>query len=159
HGRQCPCHQRVLRDRRRRQDLWHGRCAEIRGDGAVQLCRVELMTNTLLKTSMRAVLAGAMLPWLLVGCEQQPAVPAGGASAPPAAASLGIRPYGDEEVQIDMSQITSPELREVFDHIDANIDEHVRTFQQWIRQPSVSNTGEGIQESAELVRGYFDQLG
>lgn len=82
------------------------------------------------------------------------------AAAPaPTAPSLGIRPNGDEEVAIDMSQIYNPELREIFSYIDSNIDEHVMNLQNWIRQPSVSNTGEGIQESAYMVKGFFDQLG
>ncbi len=72
---------------------------------------------------------------------------------------LGIRPYGDETVAIDMAQIHNPDLVKVFDFIDANIDEHVRNLQKWIQQPSISNTGEGIQESAEMVKGFFDQLG
>jgi len=73
--------------------------------------------------------------------------------------SLGIRPYGDEEVKIDMSKVHSEELRKVFEHIDANIDQHVVNLQKWIQQPSISNTGEGMQESAEMVKGFFDQLG
>ena len=32
-------------------------------------------------------------------------------------------------------------------------------LQKWIRQPSISNSGEGIPESAEMVKGFFDQLG
>ncbi len=77
----------------------------------------------------------------------------------PATPKLGIRPHGDEEVKIDMSQIKSEELKKVFDYIDTNIDQHVVNLQKWIQQPSVSNTGEGIPESAEMVKGFFDQLG
>ena len=32
-------------------------------------------------------------------------------------------------------------------------------LQKWIRQPSISNSGEGIPESAEMVKGFFEQLG
>lgn len=85
---------------------------------------------------------------------------ASAAPAPsPASMALGIRPTGDETVAIDMSTIHSDELKEVFDYIDTNIDEHVENLQRWIQQPSVSNTGEGIQESAFMVKGFFDQLG
>lgn len=73
--------------------------------------------------------------------------------------TLGVRPKGDEEIEIDMSRIYSQELREVFDHIDVNIDDHVVNLQRWVQQPSISNTGEGIPESAEMVKGFFDQLG
>ena len=77
----------------------------------------------------------------------------------PASTALGIRPTGDETVAIDMSTIHNDELKEIFDYIDSNIDEHVENLQRWIQQPSVSNTGEGIQESAYMVKGFFDQLG
>ena len=77
----------------------------------------------------------------------------------PANPILGIRVNGDEELAIDMSQIHNPELKEIFDYIDENIDEHVLNLRRWIEQPSISNTGEGIQESAYMVKGFFDQLG
>ena len=77
----------------------------------------------------------------------------------PGAPATGIRPQGDTEISIDMSKIKSPDLPKIFNYIDAHIDEHVRNLQKWIQQPSVSNTGEGIQESAQMVKGYFDQLG
>jgi acetylornithine deacetylase/succinyl-diaminopimelate desuccinylase-like protein len=81
------------------------------------------------------------------------------AESGPGAPATGIRPQGDTEISIDMSKIRSPELPKIFNYIDAHIDEHVRNLQKWIQQPSVSNTGEGIQESAQMVKGYFDQLG
>jgi len=77
----------------------------------------------------------------------------------PGAPATGIRPNGDTQLAIDMSQVKHPDLPKIFDHIDKNIDNHVRNLQKWIQQPSVSNTGEGIQESAQMVKGYFDQLG
>jgi acetylornithine deacetylase/succinyl-diaminopimelate desuccinylase-like protein len=80
-------------------------------------------------------------------------------AAPPPPVKLGIRPDGDTEVKPDMSKIHSEELKKVFSYIDGHIDEHVVNLQKWIQQPSISNTGEGIQESAEMVKGFFDQLG
>ena len=96
------------------------------------------------------------------GC-QQPAAPAAdakSAAAAPAAAApkLGIRPSGDEEIKPDMSQVP-PDLAKVYAHIDENIDQHVVNLQKWIQQPSISNSGEGIPESAEMVKGFFDELG
>jgi acetylornithine deacetylase/succinyl-diaminopimelate desuccinylase-like protein len=85
-----------------------------------------------------------------------PAPAAGGAAA--TAAKLGIRPAGDTEIQPDMSQVP-PDLQKVYAHIDENIDAHVEHLQKWIRQPSISNSGEGIPESAEMVKGFFDELG
>jgi len=84
------------------------------------------------------------------------------ASAAPAAQSashLGIRPNGDTEIQPDPSTVTSDELKKVYTYIDEHIDEHVQNLQKWIRQPSISNSGEGIPESAEMVKGFFEQLG
>ncbi len=72
--------------------------------------------------------------------------------------SLGIRADGDTEISPDLAQIPE-ELQEVFQYIDDNVDEHVMNLRRWIQQPSISNSGEGIQESAEMVKGFFDQLG
>jgi acetylornithine deacetylase/succinyl-diaminopimelate desuccinylase-like protein len=95
---------------------------------------------------------------LAAGCSKAPQAPVAVAEAPPGKPVLGIRPSGDEETKIDMSRI-SPDIKPVFDYIDTNIDQHVVNLQNWIRQPSISNTGEGMQESAEMVKGFFDQLG
>ena len=81
------------------------------------------------------------------------------AAAAPAKPKLGIRPAGDTEIQPDMSKITSEDLKKVFTYIDQHIDDHVENLQKWIRQPSISNSGEGIPESAEMVKGFFEQLG
>ena len=96
-------------------------------------------------------------------CSSQPAAPAAdstSAAAAPAAAApkLGIRPAGDEELKPDMSQVPE-DLAKVYQHIDENIDQHVVNLQKWIQQPSISNSGEGIPESAEMVKGFFDELG
>ncbi len=91
-------------------------------------------------------------------CSQPASPPASSPATSPAAPSLGIRPAGDEEIKPDMSQVP-PDLAKVFDHIDANIDQHVVNLQKWIQQPSISNSGEGIPESAEMVKGFFDELG
>jgi acetylornithine deacetylase/succinyl-diaminopimelate desuccinylase-like protein len=98
---------------------------------------------------------------ITVACSQPATTPdtASPAAAPAATAQkLGIRPYGDEEIKPDMSQVT-PDVAKVFDHIDQNIDQHVTNLQEWIQQPSISNSGEGIPESAEMVKGFFDELG
>lgn len=96
------------------------------------------------------VLAGGL------GCasSQPPATQTANTQTP----SLGIRPEGDETVHPDMSKIP-PDLAKVFTYIDGHIDEHVVRLQKWIRQPSISNSGEGIQESAQMVKGFFDELG
>jgi acetylornithine deacetylase/succinyl-diaminopimelate desuccinylase-like protein len=108
-----------------------------------------------------------MTPLLAAAACSTPPAPAGDAksaagAAKPAAAgakSLGIRPNGDTEIAPDLTQISSEELKKVYGYIDEHIDEHVVNLQKWIQQPSISNTGEGVQESAEMVKGFFDQLG
>ncbi|MGH9389530.1 MAG: M20/M25/M40 family metallo-hydrolase [Vicinamibacteria bacterium] len=85
-------------------------------------------------------------------------MPSGEESTAPVATALGIRPNGDTEIAIDMSRIPD-ELKQVFDHIDQNLDQHVVNLQKWIQQPSISNSGEGIPESAQMVKGFFEQLG
>jgi acetylornithine deacetylase/succinyl-diaminopimelate desuccinylase-like protein len=73
-------------------------------------------------------------------------------------AKQDIRAVADETIHPDLTK-TDPELKKVYDYIDAHIDEHVEDFQHWIQQPSISNSGEGIPESAEMVKGFFDKLG
>jgi acetylornithine deacetylase/succinyl-diaminopimelate desuccinylase-like protein len=107
---------------------------------------------------MRRWLATLGMLVAVVGCSNEPSTPAA-AAAPPSQAKLGIRPNGDTEIQPDMSKIQSEELKKVFAYIDEHVDEHVVNLQKWIRQPSISNSGEGIPESAEMVKGFFDQLG
>jgi len=106
--------------------------------------------------------------WVLAACTDSSAPDSGSASSSAGLAGetktssapvLGIRPVADETVSIDMSRIHNPELLEIFSYIDEHIDEHVVNLQKWIQQPSISNTGEGIQESAYMVKGFFDQLG
>ena len=82
------------------------------------------------------------------------------ADAPPLEAqpSLGIDPAGATEIQPDLTQV-SEELQEIYAFIDENVDDHVLNLQRWIQQPSISNTGEGIPETAQMVKGFFDQLG
>ena len=48
---------------------------------------------------------------------------------------------------------------EVYRHIEANIAEHVKQLQRWVRQQSVSAQRRGIGEMAELVAGDLRQLG
>jgi acetylornithine deacetylase/succinyl-diaminopimelate desuccinylase-like protein len=96
-----------------------------------------------------------------LGCSSSSAKSDAASSSSRAAAKpkLGIRPAGDTEIQPDMTKIKADDLKKVFTYIDEHIDEHVENLQKWIRQPSISNSGEGIPESAEMVKGFFDQLG
>jgi acetylornithine deacetylase/succinyl-diaminopimelate desuccinylase-like protein len=105
---------------------------------------------------MRRLFAALSVLALCSACNQAPSAPA--ASALPEKPKLGIRANGDTEIQPDLSQ-APPSLQKVYAHIDEHIDEHVENLQKWIQQPSISNSGEGIPESAEMVKGFFDELG
>jgi acetylornithine deacetylase/succinyl-diaminopimelate desuccinylase-like protein len=107
---------------------------------------------------MRRVFVAVPILLLAAACGSSPSAPEATPSATPAAPTLGIRPAGDTEIQPDLSQVP-PDLQKVYAHIDENIDEHVNNLQKWIQQPSISNSGEGIPESAEMVKGFFDELG
>ncbi len=47
----------------------------------------------------------------------------------------------------------------VYRYIDRNIDGHLDALRRWIRQPSVSAQGTGIEEMAEMVRADLEALG
>ena len=107
---------------------------------------------------MRRLGSIGLMVALAAGCAQPAPAPAPADAAKPAAAKLNVRPDGDTEIQPDLAQVP-PEVQKVFAYIDEHIDEHVENLQKWIRQPSISNSGEGIPESAEMVKGFFDELG
>ena len=66
---------------------------------------------------MRRLLFSSLSVLAVTAACSQPAAPpaAAPASTTATAPKLGIRPYGDEEIKPDMSQVT-PELAKVFDH-------------------------------------------
>jgi acetylornithine deacetylase/succinyl-diaminopimelate desuccinylase-like protein len=101
------------------------------------------------------LLSVSMLALLMVPVACKKTEPTTTASAKP---SLGINPYGTSGVKPDMSKVP-PELKKVFDYIDTHTDQDAENLQKWIQQPSISNSGEGIPESAEMVKGFFDKLG
>jgi acetylornithine deacetylase/succinyl-diaminopimelate desuccinylase-like protein len=106
--------------------------------------------------SITAGVVGLGVALGLAGCKDKTET-----KAPPVATTapkLGIRPYGDETIKIDMSK-EPDDLKKVFKYIDDHIDEHVELFQKFIQQPSISNSGEGIPEMSEMVKGLFDKLG
>jgi hypothetical protein len=105
---------------------------------------------------MRLLLTTIGLMVVSVGCSKT------GASIRPTSATQithKYRPEGDQTVHIDLTKVKSDELKKVYSYIDEHFDEHVERLQKWIKQPSISNSGEGIQETAEMVKGFFDELG
>jgi hypothetical protein len=99
-------------------------------------------------------IVGALV--ISTGCSKSGATPRTETSK---AKTHKFRPDGDTVPKIDLTKIRSEELKKVYTNIDDNFDEHVERLQKWIRQPSISNSGEGIPESAEMVKGFFDELG
>src|ERR1700759_2840523 len=87
------------------------------------------------------------------GCSKPTPQPPAAAVAP-AKVKLGIRPAGDETIKPDLS-LVSDELKKVYGYIDEHIDDLVEPLQKGVRQPSTSNSGEGIPEAAEMVKGFF----
>ncbi len=95
---------------------------------------------------------------ILSGCSNKGASSVSASTKAPALTHK-YRPEGDTTVNIDLTKIKSDELKKVYAYIDDHFDEHVERLQKWIRQPSISNSGEGIPETAEMVKGFFDELG
>ncbi|MCM3879999.1 MAG: M20/M25/M40 family metallo-hydrolase [Vicinamibacterales bacterium] len=107
-----------------------------------------------------SLFVAAGLVFILSACSSA-SMPTGEATsaAPAVKPKLGIRANGDTEIQPDLAKVKSEDLKKVYSYIDEHIDDHVENLQRWIRQPSISNSGEGIPESAEMVKGFFEQLG
>jgi len=51
------------------------------------------------------------------------------------------------------------QLEKVYRNIDENIEAHIKRLREFVRQRSISQTGEGVKECAELLKGYFKELG
>jgi acetylornithine deacetylase/succinyl-diaminopimelate desuccinylase-like protein len=58
-----------------------------------------------------------------------------------------------------MGATLSIELQRIYDHIDQHLEEHVASIQEFVRQKSISHTGEGIKDCARLVERYLKELG
>ena len=106
---------------------------------------------------MSLCFVGALIA--LPGCSQKAATVSAAAPAS-TAPKIGIHPFGTGEPDFkpDYSKLPA-DLQKVFTYIDTNIDTHAENIQKWIKQPSISNSGEGIPESAEMVKGFFEKLG
>jgi acetylornithine deacetylase/succinyl-diaminopimelate desuccinylase-like protein len=50
-------------------------------------------------------------------------------------------------------------LEKVCRNIDERIDAHIKRLQEFVRQPSISQTREGVKECAELLKSHFRELG
>jgi acetylornithine deacetylase/succinyl-diaminopimelate desuccinylase-like protein len=50
-------------------------------------------------------------------------------------------------------------LQKIYNYIEQHKSEHIRKIQAFLRQPSVSSWNMGVVECAEMLRGYFKELG
>src|SRR3954465_639454 len=99
---------------------------------------------------MRCWIAAFTLAVICTGCSRGASTTAAAAAPAPAQPKLGIRPAGDTEIQPDLGKIQSEALKKVFPLHDEPNDRHRRNPEKRVRQPSISNSGEGIPESAEM---------
>src|SRR3984885_8414014 len=104
----------------------------------------------------KRMIAATCLVLGVAGCSKSAPPPQEVGSAPKA--KLGIRPQGDETIHPDVTKLPA-DLQKTFAYIDSHIDYHVEDLQNWIRQPSISHSVEGIPEDAEMVKGFFNKLG
>lgn len=51
------------------------------------------------------------------------------------------------------------DVEKVYRHIDANLESHIGKMQRLMRQPSVSQTGEGMEEIVVLLKEWLEELG
>ena len=50
-------------------------------------------------------------------------------------------------------------LQAIYGHIESNQDKHLEKVRDYLRQPSVSATGEGIRQCAAMLAAYYRKLG
>ncbi|MBI2956355.1 MAG: M20/M25/M40 family metallo-hydrolase [Acidobacteria bacterium] len=76
-----------------------------------------------------------------------------------AAASLGFFYFLDEPAGFAADVLESSPVKKIHAYIDEHLGEHVAKIQEFLRQPSVSSWNMGVRECAEMLVGYFKQLG
>lgn len=50
-------------------------------------------------------------------------------------------------------------VKKVHQNIDENFQDHLRKVQEYVRQPSISADGTGIKETAEMTKGFIEEMG
>ena len=70
-----------------------------------------------------------------------------------AAAAVGTPVPWPQAVETD-----NQERRDIYQHVDSHQGDHLSKLQQYLRQPSISSTGEGIMECADMVRRFMVDL-
>jgi len=81
------------------------------------------------------------------------------------AAFSAIASYSKPGISRELNQelveelVNSSEVKRIFKYLEDNKNRHIGIIQDFLRQPSVSSSGQGILECADLVKSYFDELG
>ncbi len=93
---------------------------------------------------------GTLLAVVLVGCqtelEQKPQRPEYVITASEKFDAASVPAYSGDHTA-------------VYDYIDTHIDDHLKSIQRWLQQPSISAQNIGVQEMAEMVRDDMLSLG
>lgn len=55
--------------------------------------------------------------------------------------------------------MTEDTLQKVHAAIDESFSEHLERCRAFLRQKSISATGEGIQETAQIVKSFIEEIG
>jgi acetylornithine deacetylase/succinyl-diaminopimelate desuccinylase-like protein len=50
-------------------------------------------------------------------------------------------------------------LKKIHNHVGRHFKQHLRQIQEYVRQPSISADGTGMKETAEMTRGFIEELG
>ena len=50
-------------------------------------------------------------------------------------------------------------LHDIYDAIEVEFKDHLKSCRDFLRQKSVSATGNGIKETANIIRGFIEELG
>ena len=50
-------------------------------------------------------------------------------------------------------------IKKVHDYIEKDFSEHLDRCREFLRQKSISATGEGIKETAQMVKGFIEEIG
>ena len=93
---------------------------------------------------------------LVTACEKtEPSAPAETSAVSRPTFSLAT----DEAYDFEKIPVYIETHQAVYDHVDANLDDHLAKIQRWLRQPSISAQNIGIQEMAELLRQDLEDMG
>ncbi|MDX1442757.1 MAG: M20/M25/M40 family metallo-hydrolase [Gammaproteobacteria bacterium] len=93
--------------------------------------------------SLPFVLASVLF---LVGCAADPHRPAFSLASDEAFDVAGIQAYADDH-------------RDIYRHIDTNIETHLGELQRWVRQRSISAQDDGVDAMAEMLRADLEGIG